>query len=490
MSTNEGQGAAREAGRILRPLGPEPPAPPLPTPGRVTIIPVLEAVSGPGSVARRLGLDRRALPASSAARFALIVGLSFIPYLFVEQTWMLLGWALRSLATGARLPVPSVEGLSTIPGRLVAFHLLFLATFWLPRTVRYWTIAAGALAIGLALKLFDLPSIAVLTLVALAFYGLFRLSVPRWTMLVAILAAAPVVRGLGQAFDWRGLDRSGITIGLIVCLWYACYQLTTRKPLPLARYLGYVGTRLFMEGPVFTLPEFEPAGRDRIDAVRLAGLRVLAIALFCRTVSVELDAFLEAHAWRDAGGLELLGYSYLNYVALSCEVVFGYDLALGLLRLFGLPIRNNFDWWFLARTPNEHWRRWNLLFREWLVTFTFYPMMRAKIGLFPSIMATLLASGALHLLAHAAEGALTVDQAILTMSYWALNGLLIWLVVDFPRRFPGFTARLGLDSRWYWALTGWVLTSAFYAIAYYINREADTLADVPAYFGRLFGGAA
>jgi hypothetical protein len=486
----EGRAVPREGDAGLRSAPSETSRRPPPDHARETIIPALEAVSGPGSIARRLGLDRRKLPASPAARFALVSALSFLPYLFAEQVWVLFGWALRSLVAGAKLPLPSTEGLSTVPGRLVAFHLLFLATWWLPRAVRYWTIAAGALAIGLTLRLFDWQSIAVLAAVALGFYVLFRLSVPRWSMLLVILAAAPVVRALGQAFDWTGLDRSGITIGLIVCLWYACYQVTTKKPLPVPDYLGYVGTRLFMEGPVFTLQEFQPASRERLDAVRLAGLRVLAIALFCRTVSVEIDAFLEARAWRATGGLELLGYSYLNYVALSCEVVFGYDLALGLLRLFGLPIRNNFDWWILARTPNEHWRRWNLLFREWLVTFTFYPMMRAKFGLFSSVMATLLASGALHLLAHAAEGALTMDQAILTMSYWTLNGLLIWFVVDFPRRFPGFTARLGLDRRWYWGLIGWVLTSAFYATAYYINREAETLADVPAYLARLLGGFA
>jgi hypothetical protein len=490
VRTTEGEDGRRDEGTAPRPApaGAAPPA--ARDHSREPILPALEAASGPGSIAQRLGLDRWRLPAGPAGRFALVAVLSFVPYLFAEQTWALAAWALRSLAAGARLPLPSMEGLSAIPGRLVAFHALFLATWGLPRAIRYWAVAAGALAIGLVLRLIDWPSIAVLAAVALAFYRLFRMSVPRWSMLAVVLVAAPVIRGLGQAYDWIGLDRSGITIGLIVCLWYACYQLTTRKPLPVPQYLGYVGTRLFMEGPVFTIPEFEPAARDRLDAVRLAGIRVLAIALLCRTAAVEIDAFLEGRVWRHSAGLELLGYSYLNYVALSCEVVFGYNLALGLLRLFGLPIRNNFDWWILARTPNEHWRRWNLLFREWLVTFTFYPMMRAKYALFTSVMATLLASGALHLLAHAAEGALTVDQAVLTMSYWAMNGLLIWLVVDFPRRFPGLTARLGLDSRWYWGVIGWVLTSAFYAIAYYINREAETLADVPAYLGRLLGAGA
>lgn len=458
-----------------------------PDPHLAPIIPTLEPSAGPGSLARHLGLDRRTLPATRIGRFALISALSVVPYFFVEQTWVVLAWLLRSAAAGAQLAVPSFAGLSTIPGRLVAFHALALATYWLPAAIRYWVIAAGALAGGVALRLFDLPSIAVLAGVALGFYALFRVRVPRWTMLLAILVAAPLVRAVGQATGWLGLDRSGITIGLIVCLWYACYQLTTKKPLPVPQYLGYVGTRLFMEGPVFTVQEFAPADGARADAVRLAGLKVLAIALFCRTVSVEIGDLLEASGWRESRGLALLGYSYLNYVALSCEVVFGYDLALGLLRLIGLPIRNNFDWWILARTPNEHWRRWNLLFREWLVTFTFYPMMRGKWSLFLSIMATLLASGGLHVLAHAAEGALTWEQAVLTMSYWSLNGLLIWLVVDFPRRYPGITRRLGLDSRWYWSLAGWVLTSGFYAIAYYINREAETLTDVPVYFARLLG---
>lgn len=430
------------------------------------------------------------LPGSRRPRFLLLAAASFLPYLALGQTWLLLGWIARVAAAGQRLPLPDFSAVSTVPGRLIPFHALFLLCYWIPAPWNLRVGAACALGLGVGLGLLDPVSLAVLFGVASGLYGLFHLPVPRWSKLTAVVLTVLGLHYAARQFEMTTLDTPGMVVGLLVVFWYACFQVTTHKPMTYTGYLGYTHTRLFMEGPVFTPQEFAPAAAPQADEVRLGGVRVLISALVCKTLSFHIGLFLAARDWKAAGGLALLGYSYLNYLAVCFGVVFSYNLMLGVLRLFGLPVRDNFASWILARTPNEHWRRWNLLFREWLVTFTFFPMMRARINLFFCVMATLLISGVIHVAANASGGVFSLADFTLTMGYWAVNGLLIFVVVDFPHRFPRLTAKLRLEESRLWSAAGWLLTSALYAVLFYLNRECKTLADVPAYFARLFGGAA
>lgn len=418
-------------------------------------------------------------------RLAFLILASLIPYLFVGQTWLLFAWAIGCVRAGGFVAVPDLTGVASVPGRLVAFHLLSLGVACLPGSVQLRAAAVGALAIGLALRLIDLPSVVVLGIVATGFALLFRSRLPRWSMLLAIVVAAPLLRALGHVASWPALDRPGLTIGLIVVLWYACYHVTGDRALSWPRYIGFVGTRLFVENPVFTIEEFDATAPDRRERARLAGVRALAIALLCRSLATALAAGLAASGWDETRGVTLLGASYLFYLSLSLELVFQYNLALGVLRLIGLPIRDNFGLWFLARTPNEHWQRWNLLFREWLVTFVFYPLMRARRPLLICVMATLITSGLLHGLAAASGGGYRWFDALTTLGYWVINGLLIYSVLAVPRRFPRLVARLRLAESPVWWVLGWTMTSAIYSILAVLCRHVDGWSDALDYLQRL-----
>ncbi len=422
-------------------------------------------------------------------RFAVFAAVTFLPYLVLPRTWIGAAWVAAKLA-GTPFPLAAaLSGTSTIPGRLLAFHALALAAWWLPGAWRVRAAAAGALGIGLGLGIIDVPSLVALTLFSALMWGVFHLPVPRWLMLGAVVAGPLALRGLAHAAGWEALDRSGTSLGLLVLLWYACYQVTTGKAAGFSSYAAYLQTRFFMEGPVLA-PEDVRGDADRgLAALRWAGVKALVIALAARVVAFQVERLLPG-GWRAATGFELLGYSYLNYIALSCVLVFSYNLPLGLMRLLGFPVRDNFSWWFLARTPNEHWQRWNMLFREWLITFTFYPMMRARRPLFVSVMGTLLISGALHLYGRMFGGHLHADGALLILAYWVANGLAIYAVLAVPRRFPRLTARLRLaESRAWWAV-GWLLTNVFYAVLFFLHHECAGLAEAAAYLGRLAGGAA
>jgi hypothetical protein len=428
-------------------------------------------------------------PAASVRRFTLFAIVTCLPYLVMPRTWVLAGWAVSRLAGRSLELAPALAATAAIPGRLLVFHVLVLLAWWLPGAWRVKAAVVGALAIGLGFGIIDVPSLCALTLLAALMWGVFHLPIPRFLMLCAVVAGPLALRGLAHAAGWEALDRTGTSLGLLVLLWYACYQVTTGKATGFADYAGYLQTRFFMEGPVLA-PDDVRGGSDRgLDALRWAGVKALAIALFARVVVFQIDRRLPG-AWQDAAGLELLLYSYLNYVALSCALVFSYNLPLGLMRLLGFPVRDNFSWWFLARTPNEHWRRWNMLFREWLITFTFYPMMRAKRPLFVAIMSTLLISGVLHVYGRLFGGPLPVGTMLLILTYWVANGLAIYVVVSFPRQFPRLTARLRLAESRAWWVVGWLATNAFYAVLFFLHHDCAGLADAVAYLGRLTGSGA
>ncbi|MBP7147805.1 MAG: hypothetical protein KBD01_09685 [Acidobacteria bacterium] len=433
----------------------------------------------------------RELPARLARRVRTwhIVALSFVPYLLVGQTWVLADWLARSVLAGELLTRPGFEQVSLVPRRLLAAHLVFLLTLALPAAWRLYAVAVGILALALGTGLVDAGSFVALAVFALAAYPVLGGRLPRWAKLAMVIPAALGLRLLAHAAGWAVLDAAGTVSGLVIFLWYATYQQSSAKPLRFVHYLAYLKTRLFMEGPVFTPQDFASGRAHELQSTRLAGVKVLVTALLARTAAHQLRALLLGAGWQQSAGWTLLGLSYVNYVALSLDIVFSYNLALGLMRLFGLAVRDNFGPWLLARTPNEHWQRWNLLYREWLITFTFYPMMRARVNLFFCVMATLLASGALHVVARASGLALTADEALLTLAYWALNGLLIYVVIAFPRRYPGLVQRLRIGESAAWSVAGWTLTSVTYAVLFFISRECHELAEVPAYFARLFGGS-
>lgn len=65
-------------------------------------------------------------------------------------------------------------------------------------------------------------------------------------------------------------------------------------------------------------------------------------------------------------------YLYLNFS--------GYcDLAIGLSRMIGIKIPENFDYPFLARNLQIFWKHWHITLSEWLRTYVFFPLYKALI---------------------------------------------------------------------------------------------------------------
>ena len=119
------------------------------------------------------------------------------------------------------------------------------------------------------------------------------------------------------------------------------------------------------------------------------------------------------------------------------------------------------------------------------MTYVFYPMMRAKRGLFVSIMATLLSSGLVHVGGTLSPGRWSAWTAALQMVYWSINGLAIYSVVVFPRRWPGWVERLGLRELAVWSVLGILATGTSFGVLFVARDHTENWGELLGYLGRL-----
>jgi hypothetical protein len=111
--------------------------------------------------------------------------------------------------------------------------------------------------------------------------------------------------------------------------------------------------------------------------------------------------------------------------------------------------------------------------------------MRGKKWLFVAILASLMVSGALHILPRFFDDQIRWFGICSRLSYWFLNGLAIYAVVKFPLLFPGTMNKLRIRSSKVWSGIGILWTSAFYGVLHQ-GASYRTLTEVGNYLARLF----
>jgi hypothetical protein len=365
-----------------------------------------------------------------------------------------------------------------------------LITFRFQRRARLATLIAVAIPLAWVGGPLESGSILPLTLFALGAYAVIRLPLPR--LPVAFLVTLFTVASLLAALEWWGDTTAVRVIGsfpvLIPILWYSVFEHGGRTLLSLRRFVLYLGARLFSSPVLMYQDLFAPVQGAQLKALRWAGIRTLYIALVA-SIAAKGAQMLSASAGRESlTTLPLLGLSYVEYVGYYCGFVVRFNTVIGVLRLFGVPLRSNFRYWLLARTPNEHWQRWNILAREWFLTFMFYPVMRARRWLFAAVMAALLGAGFLHTVPLALINGLQAPRAFASGVYWGVNGIAIYLMIKIPMLYPRLPERLGMVNSRTWSIAGIVLTSAFYAILHGLRTSSGTWAEMGSYLSRLLGG--
>lgn len=184
---------------------------------------------------------------------------------------------------------------------------------------------------------------------------------------------------------------------------------------------------------------------------------------------------------RKAHLLAIVGYAVQVFSDFA-----GYSLiAIGIARLLGIALPENFNYPYLSTNPPEIWRRWHMSLNRWLFDYIYGPMitgqgfMRGRLGL--GFVVVMLISGLWH-------------GATWPFVLWGLlQGL--WLLAHY--RYDLFYKSLCRKDRvWVqrrkstpYKLAGWVVTIGFFTFSL-IPFRAPSLAGCGAFLrGLLTGGA-
>lgn len=114
------------------------------------------------------------------------------------------------------------------------------------------------------------------------------------------------------------------------------------------------------------------------------------IGVIVSAISAEPERFRGAFA---------LAAMLLYAVQLYADFSGGIDIVLGVSRMLGIRMSENFDASYLAQSVREFWRRWHITLGDWLREYVYIPLggsRRGKLRKFLNTMVTFLVSGIWH----------------------------------------------------------------------------------------------
>ncbi len=170
--------------------------------------------------------------------------------------------------------------------------------------------------------------------------------------------------------------------------------------------------------------------------------------------------------------LGFYAYTFLMYFDFS-----GYtDMAIGLGRLLGYRLPENFDWPFLSTSIQEFWSRWHITLSQWIRDFIFNPLLKFFLSCFP-LGNTVLFSALAFLVSFVLSGVWHGDG--LNFIIWGtLHGLAISSQIIYReimrQRYRGFYQKL--KNRFTYKVICWCLTFHFVVLSLVIfSLDKDRL---------------
>ena len=140
-------------------------------------------------------------------------------------------------------------------------------------------------------------------------------------------------------------------------------------------------------GPIKRCGDFLPALHRGVAAVATAdvaiGLGRVAIGFAKKLlISDNLAAIINYYAPHFTQ--QSLGARWLLFAAIAFRILLdfsGYsDIAIGLARMFGITLPENFRWPYLASSLQEFWQRWHISLSTWIRDYIYIPLGGSRHG--------------------------------------------------------------------------------------------------------------
>lgn len=145
----------------------------------------------------------------------------------------------------------------------------------------------------------------------------------------------------------------------------------------LALYMAFFPQLL--QGPIVRYGDFGPLLAERRETAADAAAGAVRFCLGLGKKVLLADALGNAaNAAYAVGDRLTVSLAWIGSIAYTLQLYFdfsGYtDMALGLGRVFGLPLPENFDYPYIARSASEFWRRWHITLSRWFRDYVYIPL--------------------------------------------------------------------------------------------------------------------
>ena len=218
-----------------------------------------------------------------------------------------------------------------------------------------------------------------------------------------------LLRGTGLGVDWQTpsialpigisfftFERISYTVDV-----YRRRTPATRSPIDFALFISFF-PRL-VAGPIVRASEFLPQLRSDLPLRFDAGIFFLVLRGLMKKVvvadnlsGVVAQVFADPAAWPSIviwlGAVSFAVQIYCDFSGYS-------DMAVGLGRIFGLELPQNFAHPYFARNPSDFWRRWHITLSSWLRDYLYVPLGGNRGGVvetYRNLMLTMLLGGLWH----------------------------------------------------------------------------------------------
>lgn len=111
------------------------------------------------------------------------------------------------------------------------------------------------------------------------------------------------------------------------------------------------------------------------------GLYRIIVGFFKKLVIASRLAVYVDRVYSDVSGygsFTLLCATFFYAFQMYCDFSGYIDIAVGVSKLFGINIVENFDLPYFSKSIPEYWRRWHITLGAWFRTYIFYPVTRSK----------------------------------------------------------------------------------------------------------------
>ncbi len=238
---------------------------------------------------------------------------------------------------------------------------------------------------------------------------------------------------------------------------------------------------IFSSGPIETRDTFSDAALDnRLEASDLTwGIYRIAEGFFLSFFigQTVLGAILAPYTDQAFVNAEVSGWTLVWVVLLKFLFLYinfsGYtSIAVGMSKCFGLTVRENFNYPFLARNPEEFWNRWHISLGQFLSKYIYFRMVVVLKRPYLALVLAFMLVGLWHNIG---------VQYVL----WGLgHGVALVVFLTLKRRYADLYERLPQPAHWLIWILGWALTMWWVALMSFM-ANAPSLEEFVAIMARL-----